>query len=414
MLRSQSPPAGRMKAAPPGFSLSEPMPPRTIRGRSGLVHAAFLWVLSCGPMGLAAQELALERDYPGFGPFECPAPVAFAAPAPEDQAQAGQLASDAIQAVILGELLRAQELLARANEIDPASAELAYRHARVLEDLTAYQQSMLEYCRALELGAEDQGILDSRVRMESIYEIVRDQIPPEARQAFSDGILLADSGLLEQSVVAFTGALDASPGWGAALYNRAVVLEALGRITESLTDYRLYLEVTPTQIDPVVARVTERIGALEGMVAQPTPSPAGVLALGAVFPGMGQYYSGRGLVGTLVLAAAGAAVATGLMYKEVTVTCLDPPPAGACNQVTDEMTSRPYLVPALGAAAAVTVVGAIEAFVRARRRRADAEQTIGAADVQASRSSSGLRIVGPSMEARRGRIEVSWLGLSFR
>lgn len=392
------------------------MPPRTVPGRSGLVRAAFLWVLSCGPATLAAQELALERDYPGFGPFECPAPVAFTAPAPEDQAQAGQLASDAIQAVILGELLRAQDLLARATELDPSSAELAYRHARVLEDLAAYQQAMLEYCRALELGSADQGILDARVRMETIYEVVRQQVPPEARQAFSDGVLLADSGLLQQSVDAFSTALEESPGWGVALYNRAVVLEALGRVTESLNDYRLYLEVTPSEIDPVVARVTERIGALEGMVAQPTPSPAGALALGTVFPGMGQYYSGRSLAGTMVLAAAGAALATGLMYKKVTVRCLTPTAGGECppGQERGETTSRPYLLPAVGAAVAVTLVGAIEAFVRARGRRAEAADATAAARVQAARRELGPRVTGLAVSARGGRVELSLLGLRFR
>lgn len=393
------------------------MPPRNVHhGRSGLVRAAFLWVISGWSAPLAAQQLALERDYPGFGPFECPAPSAFAPPPPEDQAQAGQLASDAIQAVILGELLRAQELLARATELDPSSAELAYRHARVLEDLTAHQQAMLEYCRSLALGAEDNGILDGRGRMEAIYEIVRDQVTPPARAAFADGVTLADAGMYPQSVDAFSLALEESPTWGPALYNRAVVLEAMGRLGESLNDYRRYLEVTPTEIDPVVARVTERIGLLEGMVSVPTPSPGGALALGVVFPGMGHYYSGRGLTGTVVLAAAGAAVATGLMYREVTITCLDPLPGGTCapGAVTDEMTSRPYLIPAVGAAAAVTLVGAIEAFVRARRRRADAERTRVGSDAQASRGSNAPRVTGPSVGTRGGRVEISLLGLSFR
>ena len=391
------------------------MPPRNVPGRSGLVRAAFLWVLSCGPAPLAAQELALERDYPGFGPFECPTPVAYATPAPEDQTQAGQLASDAIQAVILGELLRAQDLLARATELDPSSAELAYRHARVLEDMEVHAQAMNEYCRSLELGAEDSGILDARIRTEAIYELVREQISPAARAAFADGLTLADGAYYELAVDAFTRALDENPQWGVAIYNRAVVLEAMGRLSESLAEYRRYLDVNPTEVDPVVARVTERIGLLEGMVLQPTPSPAGALALGVVFPGMGQYYSGRSLVGTVVLAAAGAAVATGVMFKEVKVVCVNPVPAGGdCDQVHEETSSRPYLIPAVGAAVAVTLVGAIEAFVRARGRRADAVGGSAAASLQASSQSAALRITGPSIGARRGRVDVSLLGLRFR
>jgi tetratricopeptide (TPR) repeat protein len=367
-------------------------------------------MLVFGPAPLAAQELALTRDYPGFGPFECPAPATYAPPAPEDEAQAGQLASDAIQAVILGELPRAQELLARATELDASSAELAYRHARVLEDMAVHEQAMLEYCRALALGAEDVGISDSRVRIEAIYEIVRDQISPVARQAFTDGITLADGGYYAPAVDEFSRALEEAPDWGPAIYNRAVVLEAMGLVTESLDDYRRYLEVTPSEIDPVVARVTERIGLLEGMVALPTPSPAGALALGVAFPGMGQYYSGRGL------ATAGAAVVTGLMFKEVTVRCLTPSPDGDCppGDVVDETTKRPYLLPALGAGVAVTLVGAIEAWVRARGRRAEASATAAEANVEATRSSQGLELAGPSLTTRGGRVEVALIGVRFR
>jgi len=391
------------------------MPPRTLPGRSGLVRAAFLWVLSCGPAQLAAQELALERDYPGLGPFECPTPAAYAAPAPEDQAQAGQLASDAIQAVILGELLRAQDLLARANDLDPSSAELAYRYARVLEDLAAREQALAQYCRAIDLGAQDSGILDARARIDAIYQAVRDQITPAARQAFADGVTLADGAFYQLSVDAFTLAIDEIPTWGVAIYNRAVVLEAMGRISESLTDYRRYLDITPTEIDPVVARVTERIGLLEGLVVQPTPSPGGALALGVVFPGMGQYYSGRSIGGTIVLAAAGTAVATGFMFKEVTIRCLNPPVGGgSCppGEVVDETTSRPYLIPALGAAVAVTVVGAVEAFLRARGRRSDAEAA--SADLQAAGGDPGPRLTGPSVGTRGGRVDLSFFSVRFR
>jgi hypothetical protein len=137
--------------------------------------------------------------------------------------------------------------------------------------------------------------------------------------------------------------------------------------------------------------------------------------LGVVFPGMGHYYSGRSLGGTLVLAAAGAAVATGVLFKTVTVRCLNPSVGGGdCppGDVVGEETSRPYLVPALGAAAAVTVVAAVEAFVRARGRRAAAA---GAGGVTvAARAPEGPRVTGPSLTARRGRVELNLVGVRFR
>jgi tetratricopeptide (TPR) repeat protein len=395
------------------FSQSSFMPPRNLHlGRSGLVRAAFFLGMAGGVHPLSAQELTLQRDYPGLGPFVCPAPVAYAEPSTDDRAQAGQLASDAVQAVILGELLRAEELLTRASGLDPASAELAYRHARVLEDLQQSDGAMYEYCRALGLGAEADGIEDTRARLDALYEVVRSRIPERAREAFLSGVMNADLEIYEQSVDGFTQAIDAAPDWPPPIYNRAVVLERMGRVPESLADYRRYLELTPSDIDPVVAAVTERIGMLEGLVTLPTPSPGGALTLGVLFPGMGQYYSGRSLGGTVVLAAAGGAVAAGMLFKELTIVCKVDVPAGAscpAGQVHDERISRPYLRPAIGAAAAIMVIGAVEAYVRARGRRDDvAEALVPAVEAR------GVTISGPSVSSRAGRVDVSFVALRFR
>ena len=343
--------------------------------------------------------------------YECLALVAPEQPDAEDRIQSGQLASDAVQAVILGEMLRARDLLSRATELDPTSAELAYRHARVLEDLAANEDALLEYCRALDLGAGDAGIADAPARIDAIYQVVRERIPTAARAAFAYGVSTADAGSFAESAESFSAAIAEVPDWGVAIYNRAVVFEAMGLVGESLADYRRYLEVTPNDIDPVVARASERIGMLEGMLTAPTPNPGGTLALGFAFPGMGHYYSGRSLTGTLVLGAAGAAVATGLMVKEVTVRCLSPTPGGddcAPADVLGESSRRPYLIPALSAAGAVTLVAAIEAYARARRRRAEAEQET------ESPAPQGLELAGPAVSNRGDRIDVRVLGLRFR
>ncbi len=387
------------------------MPPQNVHhGRSGLVRAAFLWGCAGAFYPLSAQELTLQREYPGLGPFVCPAPAAIAQPTPDARAQAGQLASDAVQAVILGELLRAEELLVRATELDPESAELAYRRARVLEDLGRSADAMAEYCRTLGLGVEADGIEDAGTRLDALYQVIRARIPDAARGGFLSGVTMADLQSYEESVTAFTVAIEAAPDWPPPIYNRAVVLERLGRITESLADYRRYLQLTPSEIDPVVAAVSQRIGMLEGLVALPTPSPTGALTLGVLFPGMGQYYSGRSLGGTIVLAAAAGAVAAGVMFKEVTVVCLNPT-SGDCpaGEVVRESTARPYLGPAIGAAVVVTVAAAIEAFVRARGRRDQAAEALDSAvEVR------GLRVGGPSVSVRGARVDVSLMALRFR
>lgn len=301
----------------------------------------------------------------------------------------------------------------RASELDPASAELAYRHARVLEDLTSYDEAIQEYCRSLTLGSEQAGILDARDRLDAVYDIVRERISPAALEGFVTGLQAADFGLLDAALGSFSIAVAEAPEWGEAVYNRAVILEALGRVTESLADYRRFLQLTPTEVDPVVMRASERIGLLEGMVTAPTPSPTGALALGIV-PGMGHYYSGRTLGGTVVLSLAAGAVAAGVMVKEVTVRCLNPGQGGDCapGDIVDESTRRPYLVPAIGAAAAVTVIGAVEAFLRARGRRADAAAE--SAGTPTAARPSGPSLSGPHVAARRGRVDVALLSLSFR
>jgi hypothetical protein len=214
--------------------------------------------------------------------------------------------------------------------------------------------------------------------------------------------------MFDPAVASFTVAIDAAPDWSPPIFNRAVVLERLGRIPESLADYRRYLELTPNEIDPVVASVTERIGMLEGLVALPTPSPGAALALGIV-PGMGHYYTGRPLGGTVVLAIAGAALAAGALYKEVTVYCLTPT-NGSCppGQDTGETSERPYLTAALVTAGAVGLAGAIEAFVRARGRRAEVEALRGP-PIEAR----GPRVTGPHVATRRGRVDVALMGLRF-
>ncbi len=112
------------------------MPPRiAIALRSGLISGLFLTVFAAGLSPLAGQELELLRVYPGSGPYVCAAPSEGALPSPDEQAAAGQLASDANQAMTLGDFERVEALLGQAADLDPSSADIAYRRARVLQDL---------------------------------------------------------------------------------------------------------------------------------------------------------------------------------------------------------------------------------------------------------------------------------------
>ena len=138
------------------------MPPRIARyRRSGLLRRVFLSAFAWSAAPLAGQELLLQRDYPGSGPYECPTLVTLVAPTPDEQARAGQLASDANQAMILGDFERVAALLAQATELDHQSADLAYRRASILEDLDDIDWSIRKFCLSLALGAETVGSFDA-------------------------------------------------------------------------------------------------------------------------------------------------------------------------------------------------------------------------------------------------------------
>ncbi|MDA0329876.1 MAG: hypothetical protein O2958_12825 [Gemmatimonadetes bacterium] len=378
--------------------------------RSGLLRRVLLSALAWTVSPLAGQELPLQREYPGSRPYECPAPIGPVEPGPDARAQAGQLASEANQAMILGDLERVQVLLGRAVESDPTSADLAYRSARVLEDLGEVEPAMDEFCRALDLEVESIGIFDVQSRLDALFELVRTRIPTEARDAFVSGLTLADSSAFEEAAAAFTIAIETAPDWGAPLYNRALVYEYLGRIRASLDDYRAYLTLAPSSIDPIVAMVSERIGLLEGAASVATPSPSGAAVLGIV-PGMGHFYIGRPARGTLTLAAASGALAAGLFFKKITTLCLQDVAIGAScpsDLIVAELTERPYFWQGVAVGAAVTVVGAIDALLSARRRRAET------ATISDQEGNAGPRIGGPTMSARGGQVDVNLIRLMFR
>lgn len=396
------------------------MPPRLAPARRfsphfGLLLAALGWI--CAPV--AGQELPLLRDYPGSGRYQCPAPATVTPPEEVDLRRAEQLATDANQAMVLGDIEQSQELLAQATTLDPTSADFAFRHATALAEVGDADNALLEYCRALDLNIEELGIFDVRDRIDALYERVRERIPEAARDAFVQGLAQADSAAYEDAAESFSDAIEAAPEWGAPVYNRGIVYEELGRIGASLTDYRRYIELAPTDIDPVLVLVSERIGQLQGAASVVTPSPTGALALG-LLPGMGHYYTGRPVVGTVTLATAGSAIAAGVMFKNITTLCVAEVPAGgACPEelVVGEVTERPYLWYGIGVAAAVTLVGAVDALLKARDRRAEAEAIMGPqgeAEDDGPEPVPAFALVGPSLASHEGRLDVNLIGLRFR
>ncbi|HLU25214.1 MAG TPA: hypothetical protein VKZ58_05865 [Longimicrobiales bacterium] len=138
-------------------------------------------------------------------------------------------------------------------------------------------------------------------------------------------------------------------------------------------------------------------------------SPGSAAVRSAIVPGLGQFYTGRPLLGTAFLAAAGGALAAGFLSEKVTVECLART-SGACphGQIRDESVERPYLAAGIGAFAALAVIGAVEAHAAARKANARFGLR-GEADVPGS----GLRIAGPGIAPTSTGVEFHALRIRF-
>jgi tetratricopeptide (TPR) repeat protein len=368
------------------------------RGRTAPAAGLLLLLALAGQSPLAGQELSLKRHVPGSDTIACPPFSVPGRPGAEEQAEASRLASSADQALILGDRERAREFLARATELDPSSAELAYRYGRILEDLREINLAIDQFCRALALGSRQEGIGDARPRLEALARARDPAVPPEASTAFLNGLLQADLRQFSAAVQAFDSAVRAAPEWADALFNRGVMLSRLGDANGAVADFQQYLALRPDAEDAIL--VSRRIGQLQAPIQ--VQSPGTTLTLGLILPGMGQFYTGRALGGMTVLALAGGAAAVGLLVEEVTVRCVGSVPSGSTcppDRYIGETSTRPYLVYGLAAAGAVTVLGAIEAYVRARGAGGG--------------SPGNVRVSGPSLEALGPRLNLNLLRIGF-
>lgn len=327
-------------------------------------------------------------------------------PEPEEQAQARVLGSNADQALILGDQARARDLLARATELDPSSAELAYRYARILEDLGEFPQAIAGFCTALSLGAEDLGIEDARSRLDNLVEAAQPRIPDSAMADFSRGLAEADQGRLQAAADAFGSAQRGAPAWGDPLYNRAIILDRLGDLEGAVSEFQRYLTTFPEGEDAMT--VSQRIGQLQS--SGPLPSAGSTLALGIVLPGMGQFYSGRAKGGLAVLGLVGGALAAGFLIEEVETFCVGAVTGGgSCppERVISEKTNKPYMTHSLIAAGAISLIGALEAFLKVRGSDAAGDGNLLALDV------GQTRLLGPSVSARGPRLTLSLVQVTF-
>ncbi len=354
---------------------------------------------------LSAQELPLRREIPRQGKAVCEGRPPTRTPTDEERAQAEQLGSSASQAVILGDNERARDLLARAVQLNPTSTALTYQYARILEDLGESDAAQRQYCLVLALASDSPEATDAQGRLDALTARAGAMLPTTAVARFRDGVAAAEAGRLDEAAAAFAGAASLAPEWPDAAYNQGAALARLGRRREAIAALRRYLQLQPDAPDGIL--VSERIGQLQTGLS--TPSPGAAFTLGLLIPGMGQFYSGRPVPGLAVLSLAGGAAAFALLSKETHVKCRqDPGPGADCppEDVLGETSDRPYLAAGLGAAGAITVLGAIEALVKARGRR-------GSEGPMMSMDIGSATITGPTVAAQGIHLDLRLVGIRF-
>jgi hypothetical protein len=179
------------------------------------------------------------------------------------------------------------------------------------------------------------------------------------------GIDAFDRGSYDEAVRHFSGALVELPDWDQAHFNRAVAYLRSGRQDAGVADLEWYLEISPEAVDRLA--VEAQLAALEPP-AEAVYSPRTALVTGLVLPGMGHFYTGRPAYGILLLGTAGASAGFGLLYKKIEIGCSIQPVGGECplEFQLERKETRPFLVPGLATAGAITLFGAINAYRGAR------------------------------------------------
>lgn len=331
---------------------------------------------------------------------------------PED---ARALARGAREAALLGEPEQALDLLRRATERDPGSAELAYRRARAHDELGQGESAARWYCRYLALTPESQDDADVRDRLAEL----RSPAPAggggpaaAALEHHREGVALLEQGRLEEAEERFTEALRADSALAEARYNRGLARGAAGRLAPAAEDLRAYLDARPDPPDR--DRVRETIEFLEDPPQRFDPTRAALL--GAAVPGAGHFYTGKPMVGTALFGVAAAAGVTAVLYERVEVTCRVPPEDGICpeDQVHSTTSDRPALVPGLLTVAMAAGVSAITAHLDARSRNEEAARLrISGGDGAVADGGGTVRVLPPTASASPDGVAVELLRLRF-
>jgi len=156
-------------------------------------------------------------------------------------------------------LEKAESLIRRAIDLDPAMAEAHYNLGRVLQDrgqaeamLEAYQRAIaldpaLEFAHFnLGLAHLNRGETDLAV---AAFRKARQLNPRDADYAFNLGLALQRRGDSDEAMKAYQQAIGLNPGYAQAHNNLGILLKETGRHADAMACYRRAIRAAPDYAD---------------------------------------------------------------------------------------------------------------------------------------------------------------------
>jgi tetratricopeptide (TPR) repeat protein len=361
-------------------------------------------LLSCGlavAAPLAAQDLPLKRTLPAATVVACPA---FAVPISPVRAQideANRLATLGNEAALEGDHKSARDLFLQGAQLNQVDAGLAYRLGRENEEMGDKPAAVREYCRYLFLSPSAGDAGQIRDKLTALLPGADLSRGTRMVERFRAGVVAYDGSNWADATQAFTDVIAAAPGFAPAFFDRAVTLAHQHHQPAAIHDFDQYLRLTP------VANDSDAVRQRQLSLRRELPSPTKAFWIGLV-PGAGQFYTRQPVLGVLVAGAAAGGIIWGVQSQTVTKTATFTDRNGHPYTQTFQTSEHKNLGIGIGAAAGVTLLGAIEAAIVAHNRSSGLARL---ADTVATPTTSGSlppRLSTPTVVASHGQIGIAF------
>jgi len=355
---------------------------------------------------LHAQDLPIKRTLPAATAIACPP---FAAPVSPVRAQideANRLTTLGSEAALEGDHKSARDLYQQAAQINQSDASLAYRLGREHEEMGDKPGAVREYCRYLYLSPNAGDASQIRDKLGAL--ILSSDLSRGTRmvERFRAGLTAYDGSNWGDAAQAFTDVIASAPGFAPAFFDRALALAHQHHQPAAIRDFDQYLRLTPNAGDAQAVR-DQQVA-----LRHELPSASTAFWLGLI-PGGGQFYTRQPVLGVLVVGAAAGAVVWGVQSQTVTKTETFTDRNGHPYTQTFPSTEHKYLGAGIGAAAGVTLLGAIEAAIVAHNRSSGLSQVTDTTTTPTTSGALPPRLTVPTVVAQKGQVGIG-LGLEFR